>query len=99
LKARKFQISDEAVELFAHARSIADQDQWEEEGGRRREYLETWKALHFALHLALYEASPLDVSEGQKHSGGQCWMESVPKVLAIRAELIAAAALSKATHF
>lgn len=91
-KERKFQISDDAVELFAHARSITQYDQWEDEGGRRREYLETWKALHFALHLALYEASPLDVSEGGSYSGGQCWLESLPKVLAIRAELIAAAA-------
>lgn len=90
-KERKFQISDEAVELFTHAISIKHFEEWEEEGGRRREYLETWKALHIALGLKLFEASPLDVEDGRTYFGGQCWLESVPKVLALRAELIAAA--------
>ncbi|OSJ33187.1 hypothetical protein BSZ19_16210 [Bradyrhizobium japonicum] len=90
-KERKFQI-DEAVVLFARARELAPFEQWEEDGGRRREYLETWKALHLALGLKLFEASPLDVREGDSvRYGGQCWMESVPKALAVRAELIAVA--------
>lgn len=91
-KERKFQISDEAVVLFARARELAPFEQWEEEGGRRREYLETWKALHLALGLRLFEASPLDVTEDDSvRCGGQCWMESVPKALALRVELVAAA--------
>ncbi|WP_234683974.1 hypothetical protein [Bradyrhizobium monzae] len=93
-KQRKFQISDEAVELFSHASALQlspGYDVWEDAGGCRREYLDTWKALHKALHLALCEASPLDVREDDtRRVGGQCWLESVPKVLAIRAELIAA---------
>lgn len=94
-KQRKFQISDEAVGLFTRGRALQlspGYDEWEDAGGCRREYLETWKALHFALHLALYEASPLDVREDDtRRVGGQCWLESVPKVLALRAELLAAA--------
>ncbi|MET3991614.1 hypothetical protein ABID65_003254 [Bradyrhizobium sp. S3.9.2] len=90
-KERKFQISDEAVVLFARARELAPFEQWEEEGGRRREYLETWKALHLALGLKLFEASPLDVREGGTYLAGHCWLESVPKALAVRAELIAVA--------
>lgn len=90
-KRRGSKISDEAVEIFNRARSMAsiDRERWEEGGGRRRDYLDTWKALHLALGLRLFEASPLDVNESDSAPfGGQCWTASVPKALALRAELI-----------
>lgn len=93
-KERKFQISDEAVELFGHARALQlrpGYDEWEEAGGCRREYLDTWKALHLALQRAPYEASPLDVDEDDQLPGvGDCYAASIARAQELRRQLLAA---------
>lgn len=46
-RRRKPQITPEMVTLFKRARALHDkQDAWEEDGGRRREYLDTTRDLH-----------------------------------------------------
>jgi hypothetical protein len=89
-KQRKFQISDEAVELFIKARELDPRsDVWEEDGGRRREYLTTYVALHNALGLKIWQAGPLDVNEYDSVcAGGQPWIESVPRARELRLELM-----------
>ena len=90
-KDRNPKITPEAVALFRLGLEIieaGDDELWEEEGGRRREYLDADKRLCWVLlGLAPSEASPLDVQPGQKYYGAECWLESVPKALELRALL------------
>ena len=65
-KTREHQITDEAVEAFVRAEAIWDAggyEKWEEEGGRRREYLDASSALGRSVGLRPWETSPLDVPE------------------------------------
>jgi len=69
MRLAKSWITPAAIGAFRRALTIeveGDADRWEEKGGRRLEYLDTWLALHRALGLAPWKASPLDVSEGER---------------------------------
>ncbi len=57
------QITPRAVALFKRALEIEacdDNEFWEDDGGRKREYLDVADQLHQALGLKPYEPSPLD---------------------------------------
>lgn len=101
VKGRKFQLGDEAVELFERARALQlrpGYEEWEDAGGCRREYLDAWKALHMALQLPLYAASPLDVEEDTPlHSRGECYLASIPHAIELRRQLKAAQTANHST--
>ena len=65
-KKRTMQISDEAVEAFRLCEEITAaglQDAWEDDGGRRDEYLTAHRSLLVALSLRPCEASPCDAPD------------------------------------
>jgi hypothetical protein len=96
-KKRTMQISDEAVEAFRLCEEITAaglQDAWEDDGGRRDEYLTAHRSLLVALSLRPCEASPCDApDEGEcPYDAGQlCWAASWPRAQELRRELQAAA--------
>lgn len=60
---KKPKITDEVIRLYKAACAIEDtgaHERWEEDGGRRSEYLDLTKALHRALGLQSHVPSPLD---------------------------------------
>jgi hypothetical protein len=65
--SRATRITPETVQLFARAVAIEDMpgatERWENEGGRRREYLDLSGALAQQLGLKPWHPSPLDVAD------------------------------------
>ncbi len=62
-KVRTPPITDEAVALFRLCNEIAaagQDENFENEGGRRREYLDAYRALSRAVGINFWEVSPLD---------------------------------------
>jgi hypothetical protein len=58
-------VTPEAVELFRRGVEIMENDDhkfWEEDGGRRAEWLKISSDLEISLKLAPWETSPLDVT-------------------------------------
>lgn len=90
-------ITPELVRLYTRVRQIAEEegenlhDLWEDQGGRRGEYLDAYWGLHFALGLAPWECNPTDVHDTDPNEpappGGQLWRESWPKAQELCAEL------------
>ena len=93
-KKRTMQISDEAVAAFRLCEEIAAAGQheaWEDEGGRRQEYLTAHRSLHGELSLRPWEASPVDVlDEGSCPWEGNLYAASWPKAQELRRELLTA---------
>ena len=77
-KMREHRITDEAVELWNRGNAIiesGDDAVFEEDGGRRNEYLEVLHGLSRALGLKLWHDDPFDVpSEGEPEE----WMMQFP---------------------
>jgi hypothetical protein len=103
-KERRFQIGDDVVDLFIKAREFQARNGGakNEDGWHRRfweqpfydEYRTVWLALHRALHLAPYHASPLDVESDDVYGTcgkGSCYAQSIPNSMELRDELIKAA--------
>jgi hypothetical protein len=62
-RAVRSRVTDEAVALFRLCEDIADaggDEKFEDEGGRRREYLDAHSALHSALGLMPWETNPVN---------------------------------------
>jgi hypothetical protein len=61
-RRQKSYITHEAVELFELCDAIEEagfDDIWEQEGGRRREYLNAWFKLNEILHVRSWEYGPV----------------------------------------
>ncbi len=59
-------ITREAIALFKRVEAMLDEgadEQWEEEGGHRREYLDALSELDRELRLRPWETSPVHVDE------------------------------------
>jgi hypothetical protein len=93
-KKRTMQISDEAVEAFRLCEEIAAAgrlEAWENEGGRRDEYLTAHRLLYIELSLRPWEASPLDVTDDEPCGWeGNLYADSWPRAQDLRRELLAA---------
>ena len=91
-RAVRSRVTDEAVALFRLCEDIADAGQdekFEDEGGRRREYLDADSALARLLGLKPWETSPVDAVREEPpdwmRNDSQC--EVWRKAWAIRCEL------------
>jgi hypothetical protein len=88
------QISDEAIAAFQLCEEIVAAGQheaWEDEGGRRHEYLTAHRSLHVGLSLRPWDASPADVpDEGPCGWGGNLYADSWSRAQELRRELLAA---------
>jgi hypothetical protein len=95
LKIRNMKISDEAIEAFRTCETIVDaglDDTFEDQGGRREEYLEAHLSLHRALGLKPWSASPADVPDRGEctYDGSASWSASWAAAQELRRELLAA---------
>jgi hypothetical protein len=93
-KTRTTRVTDEAIQAFELCEEIAAaglDEAWEDEGGRRREYLTALQSLHGELSLRPWEASPVDVlDEGSCPWEGNLYAASWPKAQELRRELLTA---------
>jgi hypothetical protein len=87
-------VTDEAIEAFRLCEEIAAaglQEAWEDEGGRRHEYLTAHQSLHAELSLRPWAASPCDVTDEEPCGwGGNLYSESWSRAQELRRELLAA---------
>ena len=95
-KARQHQVTDEALRAFRVCDEILKSgkyDDWEDVGGRHREYLDTLRVLYRELKPPWNHASPLDDDlEGPPPYGPEtCWAMSRPAALEIRREIFCGA--------
>jgi hypothetical protein len=93
-KARNATITDEAIQAFELCEEIAAAglaEAWEDDGGRRDEYLTAHLSLHGELSLRSWEASPADVPDsGACPWEGNLYAASWPKAQELRRELLTA---------
>jgi hypothetical protein len=92
-KTRTTRVTDEAIEAFRLCEEIVaagDDELFEDEGGRRHEYLEAHRALVCALGLKPWEASPVDVDEEPCSWSGNLYADSWSRAQELRRELLAA---------
>jgi hypothetical protein len=93
-KKRAMQITDEAIAAFRLCEEIVASglhEAWEDEGGRRDEYLTACRTLHAGLSLKPWEASPADVpDEGPCGWSGNLYADSWLRAQELRRELLAA---------
>ncbi len=99
-KTRIAQISDEAIASFSLCQEIdaaGQYDEFEDKGGRRREYYDAHSTLHCELQLKPWEASPADVPDDGDcpYRNGAHWDESWAKAQDLRREILAAMKRSK----
>ena len=88
-------MTDEAIAAFRFCEEIVAaglQDAWEDEGGRRHEYLTAHQSLHAELSLRPWQASPVDVpDEGScPWDGANLYADSWSRAQELRRELLAA---------
>lgn len=79
-KQRTHQITPEAIAAWRLANEIIDaglDDVWEDQGGRRDEYIDARNRLDRALGLRPWEATPLDVADD---GPPPAWMKSPASV-------------------
>ena len=92
-KQRNHRITPEAVDLFKQCSDISEsqREAWEDEGGRRREYLDKSLALEAALDLRPHEMSPLDSGpEPPSYGHGTGYYQSWPQAYELRRQIIRA---------
>jgi hypothetical protein len=99
---RDRRLTPEIVALFIRLEEIrdaGDHQQWEEHGGRKREYLDGDRELCDAFRLPGHAVSPTDarLAAGEPMpqymvAGGLCAAETWPRAAELRRQLLAAAA-------
>jgi hypothetical protein len=92
--ADTMKVTPEAVELFRRAIAIEQSgdasEAWEEEGGKRREYLNLSVELHRALALKIWELSPLGVADDNDDTDEPGSVRNTAQAVKLRRELLAA---------
>jgi hypothetical protein len=102
-KTRTTRITDEAIAAFKTCEEITAaglHEAWEDEGGRKDEYLTAHRLLHVEFSLRPWEASPADVpDEGPCGWSGNLYADSWSRAQKLRRELLAAVRKLKKPRF